>query len=42
MSRRPSAITAAGFVLSQADRATQAVEEVPAGDELDRVGDHLA
>ena len=42
MSRRASAITAAGIVLSQPTSTTSAVEQVAAGDQLDRVGDDLA
>ena len=42
MSRRTSAIAAPGHRLVAADEADEAVEEVAARDELDRVGDHLA
>ena len=41
-SRRASAITVPGIVLSQPTSATTRVEQVAAGDELDRVGDDLA
>ena len=42
MSSRHSAITAGRDRLVAADDADQAVEQVAAGDQLDRVGDHLA
>ena len=42
MSSRASAITVPGIVLSQPLIATMRVEQVAAGDQLDRVGDHLA